>query len=213
MISLPNIPTDNLYKFTFVAGLTIILTALIILVTLYNSITNSVDKLEFEVGKTESESAYLIKEETELGIELKAINKKTSNFSSDTSAINQYNINDLKINQLHNKDYREYLGFIFAHKSDLIPYYDELGKLAKTNEILRAKEKQITLNGDIVILKSRQLKSEAERRLVISSLLCIMIFIGGIIAYFGYQKWYLLVQKPSDEKLKLELEELKKKQE
>jgi hypothetical protein len=212
MTPLPNIPTDNLYKFIFIAGLTIILTGLVILVTQYNSITNSLGKLEFEVGKIESESAYLRKEASELGIELKALDKKTSNIKADSFEINQHLI-DLKSNLLNDKNYREYLSFLFAHESDLVPYSKEFSKLMKINEILEAKQKQITLNGDIIMLKIRQLRRETIRLVVISILLSLMMFTGYRIANSGYHKWYTLVQKPADEKLNLELLELKKKQE
>jgi len=212
MTPLPNIPTDNLYKFTFIAGLTIMLTALVILATQYNSVTNSTDKLEFEIGKIVSESAYFTKESAKLKIELDAIIKKTSNFKSDTFDINQH-ISDLKNHLLTDKNYREYLSFVFAHKSDLTPYSEEVNKLNKINEILQVKGKQIILNSDITNLKVTQLRRENNRLIVISILYCLITYIGFRIANSGYNKWYTLVQKPSDEKLKMELLELKKKQE
>ncbi len=59
MTPLPNLPTDNLYKFVFVAGLTIILSSAIIFVTQHNIISTEIDNVELEIIKLEKESDFL----------------------------------------------------------------------------------------------------------------------------------------------------------
>jgi len=79
MTPLPNIPTDNLYKFIFIAGLTLILSGIVLFTTQYNSINNNIDKLSFEVGKIEKESEFLRSDAFELDSEIEYIYKELSN--------------------------------------------------------------------------------------------------------------------------------------
>ena len=90
-------------------------------------------------------------------------------------------------------------------------------EIIKAEKIKTEFEKQKKLDRELQIktltikFKTKLLRSKINTSLFISSTCAIFFIIGLIISKRGFKNWYLLVQKPSDEKLKLEVGELKKK--
>jgi len=66
MISLPNIPTDNLYKFVFIAGVTLILSVVVFFTTQYIDVYNKSNIIKLEEIKFNIENDFLSKDFTEL---------------------------------------------------------------------------------------------------------------------------------------------------
>lgn len=58
-MTLPNLPTDNLYKFIFLAGLTIIFSSIILYVTQSYQIEGKLDLLEIEAASADMEVTFL----------------------------------------------------------------------------------------------------------------------------------------------------------
>lgn len=208
MITLPNLPTDNLYKFVFTAGLTIIILSTILFSTQCDRIRNKIDIIELSLLKNKIETTNLGLDTKELDIEITGIERGLDSTKIDSLSL-QLNYRDNLKRILNDKNYREYLAFIYQHENDLIPYYEQTKLLNLKFEQLANKTREVSKNAEIILLQNKQLQSEANFLRIY--LICFFIFmtIGTWMTIDGYKNWNKFVQIPTDERIRIELEKLK----
>ena len=209
-MNIPNLPTDNLYKFTFLAGISIIVISVILYITEYNNLNTKTTLLRIAIdsakteGEFQSQDINLIKLEIDkIGNRLHTIqNKDTINEIEDFKQLNTKLLND--------KNFRDYYGFVLLHQNELVPYQNQLLDLEiKNKELLLINRKQI-INSKQMLLKSRILEKENISLFVLALVAAIVLVIGIKMSISGYNNWYNIVQKPLDKKLMIELESLTK---
>lgn len=79
---IPNLPTDNLYKFIFLSGITIIIASAVLFVTQYKSLTDKNDTLALEVIVKLEEGKNIENNKKTIRAELDII-KKSDNQKDD----------------------------------------------------------------------------------------------------------------------------------
>ena len=209
MTPLPSLPTDNLYKFLFIAGLTLILSGLVFYISQYQIIRKQVDELNIEVAKLDKEKEYSLKDIFNVASEIQELKIKQGKIKKkDKTDINQ-DLDNIKNNILMDKNYREYLAFVYAHKSEVFPLDHDLLAIKAKHEIIETKLKEIDINSIIINLKKEQKARDNWHLVIIGIISWGFIIFGIIIARNGYKKWYIYLQIPSDEKIKIELQRLK----
>lgn len=209
MTPLPSIPTDNLYKFQFIAGITMILFSLTVGITTILSNEKSYNDLELSIKQDSLEVVFLVEDKQQLILEnnnlLHQINKIKYNINPSDSLLDVSKLLD-KI--YSNKKYRDYLGFlekyenyIFAHKVNQKKIVQNSINLLK---LTRDMQRKLTIKKFNIGL----LKIQHTYMKYFLYVLLTIIIIGGFIADRGYRNWETLVQKPLDLKLKIEIEQL-----
>lgn len=181
MTSLPNLPTDNLYKFLFISGLTMILSGVLFGFSQYNKVSEKINSVELSVANDNLEYAFLLEDAKELYAESKALRSKTENEDS--------------------------LRLLFSGDFNLLR--TEIDSIGEANKPLELKIRQAKVHSTTTSLNGKFLKEDyrlLKLTTFISFLACI---VGYYLAKKGYNKWEGLVQKPLDEKLKLEVDELR----
>lgn len=208
MITIPNLPTDNLYKFLFIAGVILIISGFIIFTTQYKTLYGKIEDIELQIQHIETETNFLKQDNVEFITESKKILKKLKEIKNIDSIDFNTKLQNLKDN-LYDKEYREYFSFIIEHKKDILPFYEESKKLEIINEQYHTKDRQITTNLNMARVKNKQLNRGITVLAILGIMTVLLTCFGYIIAKYGYKKWHILVQNPIDEKLQIELKQLK----
>jgi len=207
MISIPNLPTDNLYKFTFLGGLTLVIVSAVLLFTKWTDLYTNVEDLDFAVKKTKIELTFLKEDRAYIKSQ---INKITKELKITDSIDIVTNLRVLREQLLRDRNLREFYAFVWDHRLDLLPYEDDIRKLKAMNESNKLLDRKIRTTNEMYFIKLKALSKETNLMLIFSVLNILLMAIGVLMARHGYFRWYYLVQKPADEKLNIELQLLRK---
>ena len=207
MFPIPNLPTDNLYKFKFLGGISILLFAAYIystqLINSYSKLTESkieVKKLEFRKDLITDNIKETKKEISELRKKFEFVNLDKKN--------NEVDFETFKTNILNDKNYREYLVFTSTYQY-LLPggsSFKKIDKLTSDAEQLLKEFEKNSINIEALFFQSEY---ESKKLGFVSIMFLILCYFGLKYIKIGYNEWFEFVQKPSDEKLKLEIEKLR----
>ena len=178
---IPSLPTDNIYKMFFIAGLAIVLSATIICLNQKQKLETNVAKFREEVLAKENEIDYetgklnfTSKElQNELNDELKSISKVDSTYTSKRI---EKHLNDVK-------------------------------KMNIENEGIKLK---IEGNKKVIELKKDLLLKDKWLLNFLGLLYILFLALGLALTGYGYEKWKTLIQIPNDERIQLELAQLKR---
>lgn len=221
---IPNLPTDNLYKFKALSGLAIIGISLILYFTELDRIFTSLYSIETELKILSLEQSYLMRDSSEQMNERKQleihINKAEKDiiqyeklFKFDTTVLSEDNTFRFLFNYLNSKDKdeaRRDIEFRLKHTSDFLPvaHMHQLiqEKKLKKDEIIKNIElKSIEINEKMSLIQFKYYLFT-----FLSILLLFALFFGMRLTFSGFNSWKKIVQEPQDEKLKMEVEQLKK---
>lgn len=193
---LPQFPTDNLYKFIFIAGLTIIGASTFLYVEKYGEIKNKYDIIETDLLNIDlafyTDSTRNSVKIQNLKIILQKVSEEFEKLKKDINSNNQ--------------------------KSVIKPRFDKLDDDMLTMKKLESQCDKFILEFKISShikhekishkLKILDKESKLLDRLFITSGL---FFICGFsLSFYGGQRWYTKVQKIIDEKLICELDQIKR---
>lgn len=207
-MELPNLPTDNLYKFTFMAGLFIIIFGLTIFTTQYKGISDKIDTLDMATKKYEIESKLLSED-------IKRVDQQLNTFEQHYKIRNN-EIDSLDIvsdivslkKRLKSKSFREYYSFLLLHKNDLTPYIEKSMEIKIMVGKSDSLERKLRLTDGYIEVSISTLKNQINILRGISIFTIIALVSGVTISVKAYKKWEVLVQTPLDKKLNLEIEQL-----
>jgi len=208
MLTIPNLPTDNLYKFKFLGGIAILIFTAYLYSTQINTSISKIIELEIEGQKAKYQVAILKSKSKE-------IEKETLTFNSEYNRIKKaktdsiFDLEKMKGDLLNDKNYRDYLQFIFAHKNEILPTGQSIEKIEKLQlELIKINN---VLDNNLINVQISIVKAKYEMyRLILVGLITLILFIyGKKITNTSYNEWYTLVQKPNDDKLKEEIDKLK----
>lgn len=210
-MEIPNIPTDNYYKFLSLSGILIMVVTMFFCVNQQNSLSTEIENINFELTKLELERKFLTEDSKKVEIQIEDLEKHANKI--DVKAPDKEVSNFFKFNQTsiqNDKNFRDYLEFLFKYKEEMIPEITKAEKIKIELEKQKKLERELQFKIVSIDLKTKLLGSKINTSLFIN-VTGVLFFVGGcIISRRGFKNWYLLVQKPSDEKLQLEVDELKK---
>lgn len=208
-MTVPILPTDNLYKFIFTSGLTIIFGTFFLYFTQAKLINNKIQSIELALTEENTEVDFVKTDIEDLNSEIKVLQNNLNKIKSDSLNINESFKNSI-YNMQNDENYRAFLSFFYAHKEDIVPYYKDDKLIKEKEKKLEDENRKTILGKNIIEVKIQQLVTEKNNYLFLILISIISIITGIFLSIYGYIKWYYLVQKPSDEKIKLEIEKLKK---
>ena len=206
-MQMPNIPTDNLYKFLSLSGIAIFIFSIVYPVYLSKQLDDLVNETTTSIGLMEIETEFLSKKLNELSEES---SKKTDEKSKDCDYKKENNPEkDLKklLENLYDEKNCDSLKFIYQYKDEL---FRELKKLKENQKQLiemRELNHQHNINNYQIKRKIEINRELANDLKTIHRFAFLGIVLGIILAIIGFYLWYNKVQKLLDEKIRLELKE------
>lgn len=184
---IPSLPTDNIYKMFFIAGLAIMLTSVVIYFNQFQKVQDKVDKFQEEV----------VISGNEIDLNNDILSNKLAEIESDTNA-DSARLND------PNKDSVKVKKEVILNAENRVI---DLRKLAigiiENKHIIIGEQK-------IKELKSKIIKRDLKFLNTLIIGFVIFMIIGLNLTWYGFKKWNNLIQKPNDEKIQLELQQLKR---
>ena len=208
MFTLPNLPTDNLYKFKFLGGICILLFAAYMYSTQFNLSLTNLMKSKIEVKKL-SLNYNILKENSE------KFKKENENFEKQLQKIKSepidsiYDLDKIKSDLLNDKNYRDYFEFVHKYKNEILPTGQSTLKLERIKiefENITKEIQQNRLDAEVSLLSQEY---ELYKLILVSLITFFLVKYGLITTKSSYKEWYELVQKPNDELLRQEIEKIK----
>jgi hypothetical protein len=221
-MTIPGLPTDNLYKFKALGGLTLLIVALILYVTELDKMFSEIFTLRTDIDIENTEMDILIRARNAVDADYKEISLDIDKNKKDIAELNNNCVSDtilskdnefgLLFNYIKSKDKEEArrdIEFRLKHRKEFLPViekFDLVQKKWEENQNLKDKIKfkviQNTGKVNYLIFKS-----------IIFGLLSLLVIISfrfGIrLANSGFRDWKEKVQDLQDEKLKLEIKNLR----
>ena len=202
MMNIPNLPTDNLYKFKFISGVLILAFAAYIYVTEVNYSFSNIIKSSISSKKLDLQISLRENKLNEIKIEELKLKINTINLS------------------LSERFYLE--NYLSGQKAYIDSVYSTINidnnilAIKRNNQNIERLENEAKVINNEIANNLIELKLCITRSsydtivLIITSIITfILIFYGRRITKSGYNEWHELVQKPIDEKLFLELKIMK----
>lgn len=140
---------------------------------------------------------------------MKKLGEKLKDYNYEKYVKTAIDLKQLK-EDLHDEKYRDYLKFIFQYRDEVIPDLKE----SKDNQKQLVELQELLYQTEINNFKTRRkLEINIELTVKLKRVHRLSIWgkiIGLILAVTGFYLWYNKVQKLLDEKIKLEINEIKK---
>ncbi|MDB5159589.1 MAG: hypothetical protein JWR50_4296 [Mucilaginibacter sp.] len=219
MFNLPAIPTDSLYKFLFVGGLILIISAFTFSDRQFSSLKNDrphqkIDSIDFVINQTNeshaSKARFISSTIQDLKSNDSTVTKQGSYlpklFFLYSDSLNNHSKFSEKFGILKNFEYQDATmnRFIVAHLSEI---RNSISDLALYEDNIFAPE--------IADLQKGKSLYEQKNQELINSLKIFNVYIytsgalGIIFAVLGVIMWYFKLQRPQDENQAMQLEQLK----
>jgi len=180
MFPLPALPTDNLYKFFFIGGISMVALSVLIFFSQYNKTKEKLYSYQMSILKYDSD---------------------VENWHGDAR--------EIKAELAHNDEVLEDTSH-FRSQTDYDKIEERLKVLTTRTDQLIKIQREIVWAKKISPLNHEQLTDEQNHLTLIIWVTILFMLLGFCMIFYGCKKWYVLVQKPTDEKLRFELEQLKK---
>lgn len=201
---IPNLPTDNLYKFIALSGLTIFVIIIISLSISYNKLQDETDLIETEIDEYLYITSKLKDKSERTKLDIKSAKSQMEKYEMAKLVDLHLDIDEL-FQRFHNPEQREYYQFIYNNKKDITPEITiveeievELKKLEKLYEDINLNLFQTKRKEELLLLKKERMRwylSFYIFGIIVSFLTCIL----------GFYLWYFRVQRYLDDKLKAEV--------
>ncbi|MES2331195.1 MAG: hypothetical protein V4539_16440 [Bacteroidota bacterium] len=204
-MAIPSFPTDNLYKFIFIGGLTLCIGCLVLLATQANIILTEVDAGNLELVEMTARDTILKREISVLENAAELLVKKRARFDADSVDSYEQFKNVVRDAQ-NNKNYREYLDFTYRNRAFLLPYYAETEELNKNRKEIIDKTNERQVKSAMIGARSKVIFSHYSDLKYLLIYCTIFFLIGLYMLVKGYRLWYHNLQYYLDEKVRLEFE-------
>ena len=203
-MNIPNLPTDNLYKFMALSGLVLFIISTIYPTYYIDNLTSEVYETGTEIGLFKIELKMVDEKIKDVGHDVEQLRKRVDRYNLDGDTAKPMIDIDKILQKIKNAEYRDYLKFKYTYQSDIFPEVrmaKEVDKKIKENDILRYDgEKRLYLIGrknQLIEIKNKKIENMLWKWYFIQT-------IGGLLSIFGFWLWYFRVQRLLDIKLKKE---------
>jgi hypothetical protein len=192
-MEIPNLPTDNLYKFMALSGVLIILVFISMYTARVSTLNENINNETAEIEELKFEKLLLAKKDSLLDIDIHELSSKMSKYKYDSTNLEK-NISDLR-EVLKDPNNREYLKFFYTYEDDLIPekkIFDDIVERTKSGDENRnlIQQKQNT-----IFIKDNKINKDVRSLIEFKWIIAIGILIGLFLSIYGFFLWYLKVQK------------------
>ena len=200
---IPNLPTDNLYKFIALSGLAILAFSVTYPLHLNQKIMILHYEYSLEADQTRLEVDRLSYSIDALSESFEALGEKLSTVVISDEDV-AYDISVIKEN-LKNKEYREHVKFMHEYGDYVFPYRSEQIELKRLANEQEDEIHQLKLENIYIAKLKERINHLLNRSEVLDSISLIGIVVGTLLALLGFSFWYLKVQRLLDLKLELEM--------
>ncbi|GGG33413.1 hypothetical protein GCM10011344_37840 [Dokdonia pacifica] len=209
--SVPNLPTDNLYKFYALSGIFIAIFSMSIILLTSFELEREIRNMELTEQKLKVDSIYFKGYRLELESKYKTINNVLRSFPEKDYTENsrkeyQQNLANIQADP----KWREYLAFIFKYEDQIIPGQSELKEIDKILKEMEIASKGLELKKVELESIKRGIKYEKNKLKFIYLFGSLFFLIGSMLSFFGFRLWKNRIQKIIDKKNKIELRILKR---
>src|ERR1035437_4077886 len=165
-MEIPDLPTDNLYKFISIFGLIICLYSITIPFLKLNSIEIEVQNNNGEANLLEQEVKSMEGDDRAIDYKIREIRNELGKYKYDTTSL----IIDLEKykKQLYKKDYRDYIEFINKYEEIVFPVTKKIKELDSLVEKQKSNKREIQKKLILVSNKNNlaSLKIKQTKRLL-----------------------------------------------
>jgi hypothetical protein len=205
-MDIPNLPTDNLYKFVALSGVILVVASEFLVQIRISKAKENVNRLVAESEMLKFDKSVLLKKDSILLVEVDELKLQMERykFDMDSSDLN-INISELK-KALYDVKYREYLTFVYTFREQILPEKKQYERLQQHQDELQENRNLLDKRDKEISIKKEQIKEDLSSITKLIWLHGIALAIGLIMAISGFRLWYLKVQKYLDIKLKKEAE-------
>jgi hypothetical protein len=203
-MDMPNLPTDNLYKFIALSGVLIFITIIVLMYSTMSNLSDETTKLETEVGELNFGILLSERKMDLIKNELKQLDKETTKkyrinkTLKDTADFYKF------LDSFHNPEQREYYQFIVTYRDNIAPELKRFEKLFERQEELDKLNDDIYLKNYQVKRKNEILKQKLNFIKWTSILWIFGLLSSAFMSSIGFTFWYTRVQFYLDVKLKAE---------
>jgi uncharacterized protein (DUF1499 family) len=194
-----------------ISGVTIVLVSVLYYTTELNNLFTNMNSIESEITSIELEVNFIKADKDILDQRLTDIRKSLPDSLFKDTISDYLHVENLKDRLLNDKNFRDYFEFLCKYENKINPYRSKVDIVKSETELLFKLNREIERKLTQLKIKAKTLKSENGKLLFNSFILIILSFVGYKMARYGFKEWYYKVQKPSEEKLALELKELRNK--
>ena len=197
-MTIPNLPTDNLYKFIALSGVTIILVSILFYSSEIIELYDSTKTIESEIEILELDIEFFDEDVKAFESDVMLI---------DSSVSHNYDFQLDKV--MKDKNLRDYFEFLFQYEDRIFPekikpdlIKSEMNRIDDLHREIRKKIK-------LVEIKNKMVNSKNNTLIITAVLPLFLIIIGWAMARYGFKQWYKMIQGPIDEKIAIELKNLR----
>ncbi|KAB5489420.1 hypothetical protein [Flagellimonas hadalis] len=219
-ISIPNLPTDNLYKFEAISGVFIFLFAVVFLSLQGVEYLDDINDLEKKESIEILQMRHLLQDQEWLSKEIDLLKSQVKELDSfmkydgldgdnDFINLNAHEKLHKRLDLSKDPNYRDYMEFRYKYREDIFPNlktFKELAELTKENEKTLRKLSISNIDLNFYELKINQ-RGKILKLLIL--VCCILMILGTILAIRGFRHWYIKVQSKIDLKMDYEVKSLK----
>ena len=208
MTSISGMPTDSFYKFFAISGVALFVLSVSFFSEKISELWIHIDQVSLEKSLLVFRFEQLSNELDELKVESNALKSKMKKYHLTPSANLSIDVEELRGN-INDKNYRDKLQFICTYKEFIIPEINDNLNLEK--KLNKLKVKQDECHTAKIELEHKQNILNRLSNMIIFWYIVTIIFIvvSSYMSYFGFRRWYYLIQKPADILMLKELAKMK----
>jgi hypothetical protein len=205
--TVPNLPTDNLYKFYAISGIVLILFTLTFETIILRDLEEKSNRIKELIKINELQTKYLYEDVLSLEKESEILKNELNEYSiEEDSTFDKSKALDKKLEKLKsNSGYRDYLEFYYKHQTELIPEFGKLKEIMELTDKHVAKKREYEIKSVEIESKKNELKDNLKNFKQFFYIGIYLAIQGIFLSISGFRKWKLKVQDKLDKKLELEL--------
>jgi len=203
-MEIPNLPTDNLYKFIALSGVFIIVFFISMYVLRSTKLRENLDKITTEIGELQFEKLLLIEKDSILNVDLKDLESKLDRYKTGSTEL-KFDLSEIS-KPILDPNKREAFRFFFTYESEILPERKILDDILLRKKLSDENEEKLRIKTNKIYLMSNQTIEDIKSLRRFSILMSLGIFIGSFLAINGFILWYQKVQKYLDIRIRKDSE-------
>jgi hypothetical protein len=221
-MQIPNLPTDNLYKFMTILGMILFAFFFTFPIVYDDDLTKQIFQMKADSSKLDAEVTFLTQDLQELNSSIDTID--TINITKGSEIFKEFVRNDNKrkididglldrkdlvFNKIYDSNYREAMKFLYEYYDYLFPEIKKHNDQIKLKDLLYAKTKEVYFKNAELNVKEMHINELLRKESYLFKMTKILCYISSFIIIIGLFLWFRF-QRKVDKKLILEIEVLKK---
>jgi hypothetical protein len=202
-MNIPNLPTDNLYKFIALSGVFIYTSCLLIPIFGFDKLDSEILKTKIDLVVLKTDEIFLSKQYEELENDQNDIIKQLDKYRFQEKNDSIIDFEQLQ-KQFRKDEYREYYEFIFNYYDKIFPSAKLIQEWKSKRDELNKLNLELNKKSAIIVEQTKFLHDSLDTLKKYKWIWFIGTFVGSFMCVIGFKLWYCRVQKFIDIKIKLE---------